>query len=232
MKSDSQETTPAPAAPGLGAALGIHLGLLVLVGSALVSRQVPPLNSVQVAMLVAVGLALVVWALVEQRQGTVSLGLRAAVGLGAVLLLGLARGPRLDRLWGAEASGSLISYLRLDLGTVAVAIMFVFWLGYLIAGGEIGQRAAPLRRSVALSAGLVIGLAAILYIALQPLYGAAEELGTGRLIFQTLELAALLVVVLGSVGGRRVGRWPVYYVGAALLVAGILNAFAGGGALP
>ncbi len=230
------ERAPVPllAAPrGLHLAWGIHLGLLVVAAGALHSKQSPPLTLRQAGLLVVVGLSLLIWSLAEGRRAEVGRGLRLLIALGAALLLGLARAPRLATfLPPEEPLRGLLSYLQVSLGAVGVFLALFFWLGYRGAGGERFQRPPPLRRAALLSGGLIIVLALVCHFAFFGLYGRGGDLGTGLVVFQAVTYSALLVVVLGASGGPLVRRWPAYYLGAALAAAGVLGMLAArGGAL-
>jgi hypothetical protein len=216
-------------------AWGIHLGLLALIVSALLSRPSPPLERGELAVLVLVGVALIAWALLERGRHHLHPGLRALMALGAALLLDLARTPRLVEYVQADSrSQEVLQYLRVDLASVAVLVAFFFWLGYWGAGGQKWQRPAPLQRSTATALALVVGLAVACYLAFHGLYGVRGDLGTGLVIFRTLKVALLLVVVLGSSGGPLIRRAPAYYLGGGLIAVAVVLALtgAGEGALP
>lgn len=218
---------------GLHLAWGIHLGLLLVAAAALHSKQSPPLTLRQAGLLAVVGFSLLIWSAAEGRRPEVGRGLRLLMALGAALLLGLARTPRLVTfLPPEEPLRDLLAYLQVSLGTVGVFLALFFWLGYRSAGGERFQRPPPLQRAALLSTGLIIVLALVCHFAFFGLYGRGGDLGTGLVIFQAVAYGALLVVVLGASGGPLVRRWPAYYLGAALLVVGVLSALAArGGAL-
>jgi len=203
---------------GLQAAWGIHLGLLLVAGSALYSKQSPPLGPKQLGALVVVAVALILWAALERRQGRVSSGLRLLLGLAAALLLGLARAPRLTT-WVAEGqlAGDLLGYLRVNLGTIGVAVVFASWLVYYMAGGEREQPRAPMRRAVVAAGGLVVVLGVLIYAAFFNIYGRRGDLGAGLAMFQALQYVALVSALLGSSGGPLVRRLPAFYLGLALL---------------
>jgi hypothetical protein len=212
---------------GLALAWGIHLGLLVVAGTALYSKQSPTLTLRQAGLLALVGLALAVWAAAEGHRPEVGRGLRLLMALGAVLLLGLARAPRLATfLPPDEPLRDILSYLQVNLGTVGVFLAVFFWLGYRSAGGERFQRPPPLQRAALLSSALIVVLALVCHFAFFDLYGRGGDLGTGLVIFQAVVYGGLLAVVLGASGGPLVRRWPAYYLGAALLAAGVLGVLA------
>lgn len=212
---------------GLHAAWGIHLGLLLLAGSALYSKQSPPLTTRQIAVLVLVGLALLVWAALDSRREHLARGLRLLTALAAVLLFGLAHAPR-AMSWVAEGQRvrDLLEYLQVNLGTVGILIVFLSWLVYYAAGGERAHRPAPLRRAVVSAGEVIIVLAVVVYVALFNIYGRKGDLGSALVIFQALQFMALASAVLGSSGGPYVRRAPAYYLGAALLGVAALSLLA------
>ena len=213
------------------AAWGIHLGLLLLAASALASKQSPPLSLKQSGLLVVVGLALIIWNLLDRRRPCLSAGLRLVMGLGAALLFGLAHAPRATAWVPAGSVRDTLEYLQVSLGTVGILVLFVSWLAYRAAGGERGCPAAPLRRAAVAAGGLIVFLALAVYVALFDIYGRRGDLGTGLVIFQALQFMALLAAVLGSSGGPHLRRAPAYYLGAALLgvaALAVLAAKAGG----
>ncbi len=221
------------ASRGLQAAWGIHLGLLLLTGSALYSKQYPPLGAKQAGGLVLVAVALIVWAALESRRARVSPGLRLLVGLGAALVWSLAHAPRVAGWAGAgEQSRDLLGYLQVNLGTIGVLVVFLAWLVYYRAGGEWEQPSAPLRRGVLLAGELVVVLGVAVYIAFSHIYGRQGDLGAGLTIFQALQFMALGGAVVGSVGGPLIRRAPAYYLAAGLLgVAALSLAALRGGVL-
>jgi hypothetical protein len=204
----------------------------MLAGSALYSKQYPPLGTKQAGALVLVGVALIIWAVLEARRARVSPGLRLLIGLAAALLWGLARAPRVAT-WVApgEHARDLLSYLQVNLGTVAVLVVFCCWLVYYGAGGERERPPAPLRRAVLLAGELVVVLGVVVYVAFFHIYGRHADLGAGLAMFQALQYMALLAAVLGSAGGPLVRRAPAHYLGVALLGAAALSLLAlrGGG---
>ncbi len=211
---------------GLPAAWGIHLGLLLLAGSALYSRQIPPLHLKQIGVLGVVGLALIIWAALDSRRTYLARGLRLLMGLAAALLFGLAHAPR-AMSWVAEGSTrDLLEYLQVNLGTLAILVLFLSWLAYYATGGERSRPPAPLRPAALATGGLIVFLALFAYVALFNMYGRKGDLGTGLVIFQALQFMALLAAVLGSSGGPLVRRAPAYYLGAALLGVAALSLLA------
>jgi hypothetical protein len=203
---------------GLHAAWGIHLGLLLLAGSALYSKQSPPLQIKQIGLLVVVSLALVLWAALDSRRERLARGLRLLMAFAAVLLWGLARGPHVHS-WVAEGQSArdLLEYFQVSLGTIGILVVFLSWLVYYAAGGERAHRPPPLRRAVVSAGEVTILLAVVVYVALFNIYGRKGDLGSNLVIFQALQFMALGSAVLGSSGGPYVRRAPAYYLGAALL---------------
>ena len=223
MVAEADTAAPAPSR-ALPAAWVIQLGLVVVAGAALAGKQAPELEKTQIGGLVLVGLALILWALLERRRAGVSVGLRLLIGLGAAMLWGLAHALRLP--------GETAARLHLGVGTLGVALAFVGWLWYYAAGGENGQRPAPLRRAAVVAGGLIVMLALAIQLALLNMYGSLGDFGTSRVIVEALQFMGLMAAVLGSAGGPGVRRAPAYYLGAALLAAAALNFLAtqGGGA--
>lgn len=233
MAVATDSTVRSGASRGLQAAWGIHLGLLLLAGSALYSKQYPPLGVKQAGGLVLIAVALIVWAALESRRARVSSGLRLLIGLSAALVWSLAHAPRLAG-WAisGQQSRDLLSYLQVNLGTVGVLVVFIAWLVYYLAGGEWEQPSPPLRRGVLLAGELIVVLGVVVYIAFFQIYGREGDLGAGLTIFQALQFMALVGVVVGSVGGPLIRRAPAYYLGACLLgVAALSLAALRGGAL-
>jgi hypothetical protein len=180
-----------------------------------------------------VGLALLVWAAVEGRRTRVAPGLRLLIGLAAVLLWSLARAPQ-GQMWVADTGRAreLLEYLQVSLGTLGVAVVFLSWLVYYLAGGEREHRPAPLRRGVVSAGEVIILLAPVMYVALFNMYGREGDLGTILVSFQALQFMALAAAVLGATGGPLVRRAPAWYLGLALLgVAAVTGWAARGGSL-
>jgi hypothetical protein len=232
MATDISTTISRPRHPALGAAYGLHLGLLLVAAAAVISRQPAGMGVRGAATLVLVGVALLVWALAERRRTGASAGLRAATAVGAALLLGGAHTPRLAPYLHLPAEGPY-GHLPLTLGTVGALLALVCWLIILAGGAGKHFRPAPLTRAVLLGAVLVVALSVLYYLVLRPLYGvSAEDLGTWPLLVRTVQMAALLIPVLGATGGPRVKRWPALYFGAALLLAAATGMLHGGGGAP
>jgi hypothetical protein len=236
MTPDSPENPPAlelpPRRAGIQAAWGLHLGWLLVAASAVLSRQVPRLDAKQAGVLVLVGLALPIWAGLERGCKTPGRGLRAATGLGAALLLGLARTPRLTPYLGISAE-SPYAHLPISLGTAGALLAFICWLVYCASGGEAGHGRAPFRRVVGLSLALVLLLTALTYLIFGSFYHlTATDLGSLEVAIRALQMAALLIPVLGATGGPLIRRAPAYYFGVALLVAAALALAGHGGGMP
>lgn len=231
---DNSPPPPPKFAPsgGIYAAFGLHLGFLLVAVAALVRPAVPRLTPSDVAVLAGVGLALLIWAAVERGHKSTSSALRALVGLGAALLLGLAHAPRLTPYLGLGGD-SPYARLPITLGTLGAVLAFLCWVTYRASGGEAGRRPAPLRWAVVVSLVLVLALSSLMYGILAPRYAmSAMDLGTLSLAIQALQMSALLVVVLGASGGPLVGRLPAIYFGLALLVAAVLGVLPAAGVTP
>jgi len=232
MATDISTTISRPRHGALKAAYGLHLGLLLVAVAAVISRQPAGLGVRGAATLVVVGAALLVWAFAGRDSAGANAGLRVATALGAALLLGLAHTPRLGPYLHLPAEGPY-GHLPITLGTVGAVLALGCWLVILAGGAGKHFRPAPLTRAVLLGALLVVALSVLYYLVLRPLYGvSAEDLGTWPLLVRTLQMAALLIPVLGATGGPLVKRWPAVYFGVALLLAagtGLLLHGGGGG---
>ena len=240
MASDVSSTiSPRPPA-GLYAAYGLHLGLLLVAVSAVLSRPPAGLGLGHVTVLVLVGLALLIWAALE-RSGGSSSAFRAATALGAALLLGLARTPRLTlpapdepHLSGAMRwAVQLFSQPPLTLAAVGALLACLCWFVMRASGGRALIRREPFQVAVIWAGLMLVAFSLLLYLVLQPLYGiSGRELGTWAAVMRAVYLVALLVPTLAATGGPLVRRAPAVYLGLALLAAAGLDLLRQAGGLP
>jgi hypothetical protein len=208
----------------------MHLGLALLAGSALLSKQAPPLSVKQSGGLVVAALALRIWQARERGRAGVGEGPRLLTALAAALLWSLAHAPRLSG-WAPEGTGAhdLLGYLQVSLGTVGVLVAFLSWLAYRAAGGEKTVGSVPARWAALGAGALIIIQALYAYFMLSGRYGSGGDLSVGIVSFQALQFMALMTVVLGTLGGPLVKRAPGWYLGAALLLVAAVNLVAGKG---
>ena len=216
---------PVPmASPTPWLALGIHLGLGLVCFSAVYTRQPADFTVLRWAGVAAVGLVLIVSAAITKGIVALQQTGRLLLALGAGLAMSLSFEPQLAELPGlGEKMGPVWAELFPSVATVGVGLAFGFWLLFYLADGERGLHPIPFRHSLTLTAGLLVGLAGVMYIALNPLYGLDGGRATIAVVFTLIQYTALLVAVLGSCGGPGVRAWPFYYIGAALLAAVVRN---------
>lgn len=212
---------------------GIHLGLGLVCFSAIYTLQPGDFTPLRWAGLAIVGLVLIVSAAATRGLIALRRAGRLLLALGAGLVLSLAFEPLLEDLPGLrDKLGESWTQLYPGLAAVGVGVALFSWLLFYLAAGERGLHPVPFRRSVLLTAALLLGLTAVMYIGLRPLYGMDGGQNTRFIIFTVLQYAALLVVVLGSCGGPGVRGWPFLYLGGTLLAIPVRNFIAGGGPLP
>lgn len=206
------------AAPWL--ALGIHLGLGLVCFSTVYTRQPADFTVLRWTGVAVVGLVLIVLAVITKGLVALQQTGRLLLALGAGLAMSLSFEPQLAGVPGLrEKMGAVWAELYPSVATVGVGLAFGFWLLFYLADGERGLYPIPFRRSLTLTAGLLVGLAGVMYIALNPLYGLDGGQATITVVFVVIQYAALLAAVLGSCGGPGVRAWPFYYIGIALLAA-------------
>jgi len=212
---------PVPvASPAPWLALGIHLGLGLICFSVIYTRQPADFPLLRWTGVGAVGLVLIISAIVTKGRASLQQTGRLLLALGAGLALSLSFEPQLADVPGLAAKmGPVWAELCPSVATVGVALAFGFWLLFYLADGERGLGPIPFRRSLLLAAGLVVGVAAVMYIVLNPLYGLDGGQATIAIVFVVIQYTALLAAVLGSCGGPGIRAWPFYYIGVALLTA-------------
>lgn len=210
-------------------AIGVHVGLLVVCASCVYTLE--PLlfafSRRQWLAFAVLGLALIGAVAFTGGRAAASRAARLLLALGAGLALWLAYRPLLEELPGL--SGLLppgLAQLQPGMGLVGLVIALIFWLVYRGVAPAGIRPGAPFRRAVLASAGLLLVLAAVMYLGLRGLYDLGGGLESLILTYYVVEYAVLLVISVEMSGAAGVGGLAHLYVGAALVIAAGRNLMA------
>jgi hypothetical protein len=139
------------------------------------------------------------------------------------MVLGLCYDPQLSAIPRlGEELPAVFADAYPSIALVGVVIALVGWLAYVGAGGEMGRGPAPMRRSAALTVGLVAGFSVFAYALLHPAH-ALPGSATLRPILMAFQGGALVGILPGAVGGVGVRRAPHLYLGVTLILAFVRN---------
>jgi len=211
---------PAQARAGIiAAAIGMHLGLLVVCASAVYTGwQRTIVTMPQWAMMLLVAATLLV-AAISRRAGIAQQPwARGALALGGLLVLFLAYDPQLDAFpaLAERLPGALLgAYPGIALPGVLLA--FVSWLAYRSLGGE-SDAPVPFRAAAWWAAGLLVALSLFAYSVLHGPHDLPIE-STLRPILAATQGGLLVVVLSGIGGGEAVRLAPHVYLALALICA-------------
>ena len=215
-----------PGALALVPAVGVHLGLLALCASAVWTVQPYPRPQPvphEPHLMALIGAALVVLGVLHgHRRLAWSTGFvpKVALIIGCMAAATVGTDPSLETLAPRLTLPEALAQ-DIGLGTVAVAAVLVFGLLWFAAGGARGQQRPYVRELVASAIGLV-ALVLLLQFGLTAAgYGADKGV---RSPAQTVYVIGLIVAYAGlgavassAAGARGFGRWPLLYVGLALI---------------
>lgn len=213
---------PAGRAQALPAAIGMHIGLGIVCGSAIYTAwQTAIVSYAQWAVMLALGAALVAAGVIGYRRAGLlrRTPTRSALAMGGLLAFSLCYDPQLEaipRLGEDLPETFLATYPSIAL--IGVVIAFISWLAYRSTGGEVGLGVIPFRRSSVVAVGMVWALAMVMCLLLR----GAHDLPAGdslRPVLVALQAGGLVVTLLGIGGGPAVRGAPHIYIGLALILA-------------
>ena len=203
--------------PRLVAGTGIHLGLLIVCGSAAYTgwqRSIVTLP--QWAVMLAVAVALLVGGLTGRLQRT---WVRLALALAGLLCLKLSYDPQITAIPRlAEGLPPAFTETYPSIALVGIVILFLSWVAYRSTGGEHGLGVIPMRWSSLLAAALVTATAAVAYMLLHQAHDLAPSAAL-RPALMAAQAGCLVAPLLSSGGGPVVGRAPHVYLALALIAA-------------
>ncbi len=214
-------------------AAGVHLGLLALCVSAVYTTEPYPsalsypnpdrLWLGEPSMIALVGAALVFIGVVHRARwaawasGSVP---KVALIIGVCMAARVATLPTLDIVLPSVELPRGLSQEQ-GLPSVAIAVVAVFGLLWYLAGGARGEPLPFVREVLAAALGLVVLVFALRYGLVAAGYdtekGVLSPLETGYLVAYIIGYAVLCVVASGISAARGFGRWPLLYVGLALI---------------
>ncbi len=212
----------AVASPGpsiVPAALGMHIGLAVVCGSAVYTgwqRAIVTLPQWGVMLLVAAALlAAALW----RRSGMEKqVWVRGCLALAGLLLLFLCYDPQLGAIGPlADLLPAPLVFAYPSIALPAILLTFICWIAYRRGGGEPAE-VVPFRAAAWWAMGLIAALALFAYAVLHGPHSLALE-STLRPILAATQGGLLVIVLTGIGGGPAVRRAPHVYMALALVLA-------------